>query len=119
MSVNWKQLAKSVEGSEFSASGKSSPRERFTANLSAQLAMFKDPKVEGKRHFEVKGENVKFVARMGNMAVELVQGKRAVVFPKAQFAAILEAIVADVEKGSFDEQLNKIAENYSQRRKKG
>ena len=117
--VNWKNIVKAVEGSDFTASGKSSPRERFASNLKTQIALFKEPKKEGKRHFEVKGESVKFTARLGNMAVELLPGKKAVVIPSKDFPAVLEAIVEDVEKGQMDAQLNKIAENYSQRRKKG
>jgi len=117
--MDWKQIVKPVEGSDFGTSGKSSPRERFAGNLRTQVALYKDTKKEGKRHFEVKGDSVKFTARLGNMAVELLPGKKAVVIPSKDFAAVIEAIVADVEKGTLDAQLNKIAANYSGRRKKG
>ncbi|OHC99199.1 MAG: hypothetical protein A3H25_11945 [Sphingomonadales bacterium RIFCSPLOWO2_12_FULL_63_15] len=115
--TNWKQIVKPVDGSDFSSSSKATPRERFVGNLRSQLALFKDSAKAGKRHFEVKGEKIKFSARMGNMAVELLPGKREVVMEKKEFAAVIEAVIADVEKGDFDLQLNRIAENYAGRRK--
>lgn len=114
---NWKQIVKSVEGSDFSSSSKATPRERFIGNLRNQLALFKDNKKEGKRHFETKGEQTKFTARMGNMTVELLSGKRDVLIPTKEFAAVIEGVIGDVEKGEFDAALNKIAANYSSRRK--
>lgn len=114
---NWKQVVKSVEGSDFSSSSKATPCERFVGNLRNQLALFKDSRKEGKRHFETKGDQTKFTARMGNMTVELLPGKRDVLIPTKEFAAVIEGVVADVEKGEFDAALNKIAANYSSRRK--
>lgn len=115
--TNWKTLVKPVDGSTFTTSTKATPRERFVGNLNTQLALFKDSKKEGKRHFETKGDATKFSARMGNMAVELLPGKRDVVIPTKDFANVIAAIITDVEKGDFDAQLNKIAENYSSRKK--
>lgn len=112
--TNWKSI---VKPAELKAGNKASPRERFVVNLRAQLKLFKEPRTEGKRHFEAQGDNVVFTPRMGNMAVELLPGKRAVLIPTKDFPAVLEAIIADVEKGEFDEQVNKIADNYSKRRK--
>lgn len=115
--TNWKQIVKPVDGSDFSSSSKATPRDRFIGNLRSQLALFKDSAKAGKRHFDINGEKIKFSARMGNMAVELLPGKREVVMEKKEFAAVIEAVIADVEKGDFDTQLNKIAANYAGRRK--
>lgn len=116
--TNWKQIVKPVDGSTFTATTRATPREKFAANLKTQIALFKDAKKEGKRHFVTKGDQTKFSARMGNMAVELLPGKREVMLPTKDFEAVIGMVVADVEKGEFDTQLNKIAENYQGRRKK-
>ena len=110
-------LVRNCHNRRFSSSSKATPRERFIGNLRSQLALFKDSAKAGKRHFDIKGEKIKFSARMGNMAVELLPGKREVVMEKKEFAAVIEAVIADVEKGDFDTQLNRIAENYAGRRK--
>lgn len=115
--TNWKTLVKLVDGSNFTTSSKATPRERFIGNLRTQIALFKDSKKEGKRHFETKVDQTKFSARMGNMAVELLPGKRDVLIPTKDFATVLESIIADVEKGEFDKQLDAIAANYSNRKK--
>lgn len=114
MTVNWKTLVKAAEDTKPGVS----PRERFIGNLKKQVELFKDPKVEGKRNFEKKGDQVVFTARMGNMTVELLSGKRAVTIAAKDFPAVVKAIIEDVEKGAFDAQINKIAENYSKRRKR-
>ena len=114
--LNWKQIVKPADAK---AGNKANPRERFIGNLRTQLALFGNAKMEGKRNFEAQGDDTVLTARMGNMAVELLPGKRAVAIPTKDFPAVMEAIIADVEKGEFDAQLNKIAENYSGRRKSG
>lgn len=112
--LNWKSMVKPADPK---AGNKATPRERFAGNLRSQLALFQKPTLAGKRHFEARGDETIFTARMGNMAVELIPGKRAVAIPTKDFVAVIEAIVTDVEKGQMDEQLNKIAANYAGRRK--
>lgn len=116
--TNWKTILKPVDVATFTATTRATPREKFAANLKTQIALFKDAKKEGKRHFVTKGDQTKFSARMGNMAVELLPGKREVMLPTKDFASVLEMVVADVEKGDFDKQLQTIADNYQNRRKK-
>ncbi|WP_188064129.1 hypothetical protein [Sphingobium sp. KCTC 72723] len=114
--IDWQKIVKPADAK---AGNKATPRERFVANLRSQLALFQKPTLAGKRHFVAEGDQTIFTARMGNMAVELLPGKRAVAIPTKDFMAVIEAIVADVEKGAFDEVLGKIAANYAGRRKKG
>lgn len=114
--LNWKQMIKPADAK---VGNKATPRQRFVANLRSQLTLFQKPTLAGKRHFLAEGDQTIFTARMGNMAVELLPGRRAVAIPTKDFVAVIEAIVADVEKGSFDEVLGKIAANYAGRRKKG
>lgn len=111
--VNWKSMVKAAEDTKPGVS----PRERFIGNLKKQVELFKDPKAEGKRNFEKQGDQVVFTARMGNMTVELLPGKRAVSIAAKDFPAVVEAIIGDVEKGEFDKQVDAIAANYSKRRK--
>lgn len=73
--------------------------------IDKQIELFNKPKEEGRRWFEVKGENVGFSIRYANSPLKLMGEETQVVVPKAQFVEVMQAIKADVFKGAFKDQL--------------
>lgn len=110
MALDWKKAVKpasAVEG--FSKANARTPKtasEVVAAAIDKQIELFNKPKEEGRRWFEVKGDNVGFSIRYANSPLKLVGDETQVVVPKAQFVEVLEAIKADVVKGSFKAQLD-------------
>tara|TARA_B100000378_G_scaffold239676_1_gene207642 strand:+ start:7018 stop:7410 length:393 start_codon:yes stop_codon:yes gene_type:complete len=110
MAMDWKKAVKPV--GEFADFKKSAPRTQKTAAevvsaaIDKQIELFNKPKSEGRRWFEVKGENVAFSIRYANSPLKLVGDEKTVVVPKAQFVEVLQSIKADVEKGEFKTQLD-------------
>lgn len=120
MAFDWKKAVKSVnEYADFAkGSGPRVPKsasEVVAAAIDKQIELFKAPRSEGRRWFEVKGENVAFTIRYANSPLKLVGEETKVVVPKAQFVEVLTAIKADVEKGSFKSQLDEKEAQVRQR----
>lgn len=109
MALDWKKTVKPAsEFADFKKAGnaKKSASEVVAAAIDKQIELFKQPKTEGRRWFEIKGENVAFSIRYANSPVKLVGTETVAVVPKAQFVEVLEAIKADVVKGEFKSQLD-------------
>lgn len=107
---DWKKNVKpasAVEG--FGKGAERVPKtaiEVVAAAINKQIELFNKPKEEGRRWFEIKGENVGFTIRYANSALKLIGEETNVVVPKAQFVEVMNAIKADVEKGAFKAQLD-------------
>jgi hypothetical protein len=110
MVMDWKKAVKPVgEFADFKKSAARTPKtaaEVVSAAIDKQIELFNKPKTEGRRWFEVKGENVAFSIRYANSPLKLVGDEKTVVVPKAQFVEVLQSIKADVEKGEFKAQLD-------------
>lgn len=78
------------------------------ASIEKQIDLFNKPRNEGRRTFRVEGDNVAFMIRYANSPLKLVGEEKELAVPKAQFVEVLKAIKADVEKGEFKDQLDKI-----------
>ncbi|WP_188063759.1 hypothetical protein [Sphingobium sp. KCTC 72723] len=110
MALDWKktvQAASKVEG--FNASAQRAPKtaqEVVAAAIDRQIELFNKPKTEGRRWFEIVGDNVGFAIRYANSPLKLVGDETKVVVPKAQFVEVMEAIKADILKGDFKAQLD-------------
>lgn len=107
---NWKAVAKKAADVEGFGTGAvrvpKSAQEVVAQAIDKQIVLFNKPKEEGRRWFEVVGDNVGFSIRYANSPLKLVGDETKVVVPKAQFVEVLEAIKADVLKGDFKAQLD-------------
>lgn len=107
--MDWTTLVKPASAVEGFAKGnvrvpKTAAEVVMTA-IDKQIMLFQKPREEGRRWFEVKGDNVGFTIRYANSPLKLVGDETHVVVPKAQFVEVMNAIKADVEKGKFKKQL--------------
>ncbi|PNU04592.1 hypothetical protein [Novosphingobium guangzhouense] len=108
MALDWKKIAKpasTVEGFKGAVRAQKTAAEVVAAAIDKQIELFKAPRSEGRRWFEVKGDQVGFVIRYANSPLKLVGTESKLVVPKDQFVEVLTAIKADVVKGSFKDQL--------------
>jgi hypothetical protein len=110
MALDWKKAVKpasAVEGfAKANARVPKTAAEVVAAAIDKQIELFNKPKEEGRRWFEVKGDNVGFSIRYANSPLKLIGDESQVVVPKAQFVEVLNAIKADVLKGAFKAQLD-------------
>jgi len=119
MALDWKKAVKpasTVEG--FQKANTRVPKtaiQVLSAAIDKQIELFNKPKEEGRRWFDVKGENVGFAIRYANRPLKLVDDESQVVVPKAQFVEVLTAIKADVEKGAFKAQLDELEAGVKKR----
>lgn len=108
--MDWTKLVKPASAVEGFAKGKArvpkTAAEVVMAAIDKQVMLFQKPREEGRRWFDVKGDNVGFTIRYANSPLKLVGEETHVVVPKAQFVEVMNAIKADVEKGKFKAQLD-------------
>lgn len=101
-------------------------KEVLLANIAKQKHLFLTPDDDGKRTFEVQGDEVHFTLRVSNSAIVLGQyeqdGVKADVtkmkVPKAHFVAALDFYKEGVEAGQFDTQLAMLNERKEARTSK-
>jgi hypothetical protein len=109
MAANWTTLVKPAsQVAEFAKSGPRAPKtaaEVVAAAIDKQMELFKNPKAEGRRWFEQKGDNVGFTIRYANSPLKLIGDETHVVVPKGRFVEVLTEIKADVIAGAFKDQL--------------
>lgn len=109
MALDWKKAVKPASSVAAFAKGNArvpkSASSVVSGAITKQIELFKAPKTEGRRWFEVIGDEVGFSIRYANSPIKLVGDETRVVVPKAQFVEVLEAIKADVDKGAFKDQL--------------
>lgn len=111
--MDWKKVVKpahQVEGFE-KAKGAGAARTAsavVAATIDKQIELFNKPKQEGRRMFRTEGDNVAFMIRYANSPLKLVGEDKELAVPTAQFVDVLKAIKADIEKGAFKDQLEKI-----------
>ncbi|NML04290.1 hypothetical protein [Sphingomonas sp. G-3-2-10] len=92
-------------------------------NIKKQIALFKDPKAEGKRNFKTEGDRTAFSIRINNTAMVLetadVKGTKVEVkemtAPNADFEAALNYYAGRIEKGDFDAQLKLLGDKREAR----
>ncbi len=110
MALDWKKTVKPAsQFADFQKAGNRTPKtaaEVVAAAIDKQIELFKAPKTEGRRWFEVKGENVAFSIRYANSPLKLVGDETVAVVPKAQFVDVMQSIKADVQKGEFKAELD-------------
>ena len=123
MALNWKTLAQPASKVEGFTKG-AGPREPKSAQsvvaeaIDKQIVLFNKPKENGRRWFEIVGDNVGFSIRYANSPLKLVGDETKIVVPKAQFVEVMEAIKADVLKGDFKAQLDEKEAQVRQRSSK-
>ena len=108
---------------EFSKAVAGSIKDTVLNNIAKQKLLFQQPDAEGKRHFEVKNEVVKFSLRVNNTALVLAQvdgeGGKADVKEMAvnseNFVEALEYYADRVRAGEFDTQLAALDEKRTAR----
>jgi hypothetical protein len=109
MAFDWKKVAKKAADVDGFGTGAvrvpKSAQEVVAQAIDKQIVLFNKPKEEGRRWFEVVGDNVGFSIRYANSPLKLVGDETKIVVPKAQFVEVMEAIKADVLKGDFKAQL--------------
>lgn len=117
--MDWKKAvtpAREVQDFAKSAGSQAKSASQVVADaIDKQIELFKKPKDEGRRWFEIKGDKVGFSIRYANSPLKLVEEERVVVVSKAQFVEVLEAIKVDVLAGAFKDQLDAAEANVRKR----
>ena len=126
--VNPAMLVPAAQVADFAKNaGARSIKDVALGNIQKMKHLFQHPDEEGKRNFEVKGENVEFTIRVGNTPLVLAQvegeGGSADVtemaVPKAAFADAMDFYLDKVKAGEFDAQLKTIGDKRAASRSKG
>jgi hypothetical protein len=100
--------SKSVEFALSSTPGKRTPKEVLLLGIAKQIALFKEPKLEGRRWFKAGKSEMAFTLRYSNKPLVLVDDETQVVVPTEQFEAAMKYYQGEVTKGTFDAQLEKL-----------
>jgi len=112
MALDWRKSVKPAntlpEFQKASANAQKSASEVVSAAITKQIELFKAPRSEGRRWFEVKGDNVAFSVRYANRPLKLVGEETVLAVPKEQFVEVLNAIKQEVADGAFKGQLEEM-----------
>lgn len=119
-SFNPSAIVPASKSAEFGAGAtkQRDPKAVLTASIDHQLALFKDPKADGKRWFTAGKSEIAFTIRYANKALVLVDNEQKVVVPTGQFEAALTYYKAEAAKGTFDAQLGELAKSVEARGEK-
>lgn len=120
MAFNPSAIRPASKSTEFSASAtnKRDPKSVLMASIDSQLAMFKEPKMDGKRWFTAGKAEIAFTLRYSNRALTLVDNESKVVVPTNQFEAAMLYYKEQAGKGQFDAQLATLADAVGARGEK-
>lgn len=116
-----------IPASQVAAFGKSggqrTTKQVALDNIKKQIALFKDPKAEGKRNFKTEGDRTAFTIRINNTAMVLevadVKGTKVEIkemtAPTAEYEAAMLYYAGRIEKGDFDAQLEALGKKRDAR----
>jgi hypothetical protein len=115
MAFDYLSLAQDVKGTIFDTSRTEyvprEPKEVVAESLRQSLAAFREGKTRT-RLYRTSGSEVALTVKYGNHNVALANGRTGNRFPRDQFDAVLEAVIADVERGSFDRVLGNLQADF-------
>ena len=107
------------KSTEFGSTGNArSARDVLLSGIDSQLKLFKDPKAEGRRWFTVGKSETLLTLRYSNRALVLKDGEAKVVVPNDQVEGAFAHFKAEVEKGTFADQLTTLEKANEGRRDK-
>lgn len=127
MAFDPKNLVPAAQVEAFNkTAGARSVKEVALDNIKKQIALFKDAKLDGKRHFITQGDRTAFSVRINNTALVLetidVKGTKVEVkemtCPTVDFEAALNYYAGRIEKGDYDAALGVLAKSRDVRSEK-
>ena len=86
--------------------------------ISNQIALFKDPKKEGRRWFQVGKTEVAISLRVNNKPLAILGTETKVAVPIDQFEAAMGYYKEEIEKGTLDAKLAEADKGIATRREK-
>ena len=86
--------------------------------ITKQLALFKDPKADGRRWFTSGKTHTAFTIRVANKPLKLKGEETKLAVETKDFEAALDYFAKEIEKGTFDGQLNAATEAMNARKEK-
>lgn len=95
-----------------------SAKDVVIAGIEKQLALFADPKAEGKRWFRSGATDTAFSIRYSNRPLKLRGEENQLAVPTAQFKDAMAYYVEEVKSGKFDAQLAELEKGIAARSEK-
>ncbi|MBB5709424.1 hypothetical protein [Sphingomonas xinjiangensis] len=107
------------KSAEFSKQGNGrAAKDVLLSAIDTQLALFKDPKKEGRRWFTVGKSETLLTLRYSNRALVLKDGEKSVAVPNDQFVGAMAYFKGEVEKGTYADQLTELEAANEERKTK-
>jgi hypothetical protein len=108
-----KPASKSTEFNK--ANNTRAAKDVLLAGIDGQLALYKDPKAEGRRWFTVGKTETLLTLRYGNKALVLKDGETSVTFLNDQFEGAMAYYKDLVSRDAFKDQLAELEQSRSAR----
>jgi len=93
---------------DLDAKGKRTAKATVLEGIKKQLALFADPKAEGRRWFRSGATDTAFSVRYGASLLKLKGEETQLAVETKLFVEAMGYFAAEVEKGTFDAQLNEL-----------
>lgn len=104
------------KSTEFGQTGNTrAAKDVLLAAIDAQLALYKDPKTEGRRWFTIGKSETMLTLRYGNKALVLKDGEKSVVVPNDQFEPAMAYFKEQVGKEAYADQLTELEKGRAAR----
>ena len=105
MAFNPTALKSVAAVADLSATGKRTARDVVLDGIKAQLALFAEPKKEGRRWFRSGATDTAFSLRYGNTALKLRGDEQQLAVETKSFPDAMNYFADEVKAGKFDKQL--------------
>jgi len=119
MTFNPNALKPASQVAEFAdKSGARTAKQVVLAGIKKQLALFKDPKAEGKRWFTSGATHTAFTLRVQNKALKLQDDETKLAVETKDFEAAMDYFTKQIEAGALDKQLDEATKAMEVRKEK-
>ena len=117
---NPSMIVPASKSAEFAKAGEQgrSAKSILLDGIAKQIKLFSNPKEDGRRWFVLGQKECAITLRVNNKPIKLVGNETKVVVPVDQFEAAMNHFKAEVEKGSFNAQLEEADKGIATRRDK-
>jgi hypothetical protein len=104
------------KSTEFGQTGNTrAAKDVLLTGIDAQLALYRDPKAEGRRWFTIGKSETMLTLRYGNKALVLKDGEKSVVVPNDQFEPAMAYFKEQVGKDAYADQLTELEKGRAAR----